>query len=86
MVNMKETASDIELDDDAFLHFQSIFIKSDRQKKNLCDTKRPPRHTATPSKKGKWDGRSHRTPNDEVTSPEVLAVPLGMSEDGEGGV
>jgi len=33
-----------------------------------------------------WDGRSHRTPDDEVAGPEVLAVPLGVPQDGEGGV
>lgn len=33
-----------------------------------------------------WDWLSHRTAYDEVTGPEVLAVPLGVSEDGEGGV
>lgn len=33
-----------------------------------------------------WDWLSHRTACDEVTGPEVLAVPLGVSEDGEGGV
>lgn len=29
---------------------------------------------------------SHRTSDDEVTGPEVLAVPLGVSQDGKGGV
>lgn len=33
-----------------------------------------------------WDRRSHRTAHDEVTGPEVLAVSLSVSEDGEGGV
>lgn len=33
-----------------------------------------------------WDRRSHRTSDDEVTGPEVLAVPLDVSQDGEGGV
>lgn len=33
-----------------------------------------------------WDRHSHRTSHDEVTGPEVLAVPLGVSQDGEGGV
>lgn len=33
-----------------------------------------------------WDRLSHRTACDEVAGPEVLAVPLGVSEDGEGGV
>lgn len=51
----------------------------------------------SPSKKGKWDlihscrvinwdRHSHRTSDDEVTGPEVLAVPLGVSQNGEGGV
>lgn len=31
-------------------------------------------------------GSPHRTAYDQVTGPEVLAVPLGVSEDGEGGV
>lgn len=33
-----------------------------------------------------WDRHSHRTSHDEVTSPEVLAMPLGVPQDGEGGV
>lgn len=33
-----------------------------------------------------WDRLSHRAAHDEVAGPQVLAVPLGMSEDGEGGV
>lgn len=33
-----------------------------------------------------WDRHSHRTSDDEVTGPEVLAMLLGVSQDGEGGV
>lgn len=33
-----------------------------------------------------WDRDSHRTSYYEVTGPEVLAVLLGMPQDGEGGV
>lgn len=43
-------------------------------------------HPPTDRRCTHWDRRSHRAAHDEVTGPEVLAVPLGVSEDGEGGV
>lgn len=51
-----------------------------------CHQHPSPSSSRRTSRVTNWDWLSHRTAYDEVTGPEVLAVLLGVSEDGEGGV